>query len=117
MHETFSAEVSPDEAGNHQVEPEYVETYEPRHKRVKHVQSAILHVLARLIVALLMQAVYDVHREVPQSKVDPGHDHADVEEHLHEVRGYVDGDLEHSHCEVGEVMQDHYCGANREHIQ
>ena len=65
MHEIFSAKVSPEEAHYHQVEPEDVEAHEPRHKRVKHVQGAILHVLARLVVALFMQAVYDVHREVP----------------------------------------------------
>ena len=100
MHETFSAEVSPDEAGYHQVEPEDMETHEPRHKSVEHVQGAILHVLAGLVVALLMQAVYDVHREVPQSKVDPGHDHANVEGHLDEEGSDVYGDLEHGHCKV-----------------
>lgn len=71
MSQALSAEVSADEARDHEVEPEDVEAHKATHKGVEHVERTILHVLTRLVIAFFMQTIDDVNWEVPQSKVHP----------------------------------------------
>lgn len=108
---------SSDESRNHEIEPEDVKTNEAAHESVEHVQSAILHVLAHPVVALLLKAPNHMGGEEPQAEVHPAHNHKTVEDGTDEGREDVYRQLEKGNCKIGYIVQNHHCSANRKHIQ
>ena len=96
-----------------------MKTGEARDESEHHVQHGVVHVFANFAraVTFLVEFVYNIAREEPYSKVDPGCKQGHIRDDLDNDVCDIYGEFEKSDCEVGDIVHEHHNRPHRQHVE